>query len=143
MIMRAFTMSLLLAAPALAEETPMTGAQFRALTEGYTLHVEDESGAYYGSDQFPGDNQSIWLPSEGACLHGVWGEVEDKICFLYEMSVPACWRVFRDGIAGARFERAPIPGLDDAEQPDGEGRLILRLTNRDRRPIICPDGPGV
>lgn len=136
--------ALLVLAPvgtALAAET-MTGAEFRAFTEGHTLHVEDETGQYYGSEQYPGGNRAIWLPREGECQHGLWAEVRDKICFLYESGDLSCWRIFRDSDTSMRFQSAPALDQDD-EPPVPGSTLTLRLTKRDERPIICPEGPGV
>ena len=129
--------------PAFADD-PVTAEEFRAFSEGYTLHVEDETGQYFGSEQYPGDNQAIWLPAEGECLHGVWAPVKDKICFLYETGDLSCWKVFRDGSAAMRFQS--VPAYEDVEHQAPEApasSLILRLTKRDKRPIICPEGPGV
>lgn len=142
MITRAIFALLLLTSSAFAAE-PMTGEEFRAFTDGYTLHVEDETGVYFGSDQFPGGNRSIWLPAEGECLHGVWGEVDDRICFLYENGQPACWLIYRDGATSLRFQSVPVLEDTENEAPEALPTLFLRLTKRDRRPIICPEGPGV
>ena len=140
MMVRVFFACLLLAAPASALE-PMTGEEFRAFTDGYTLYVEDETGAHFGADQFPGDNRSIWLPSEGDCLHGVWAQVDDRICFLYEDGRPACWLIYRDGETSLRFESAPA--LEEEDYGATDALPPLFLTKRDKRPLICPEGPGV
>ena len=142
MIIRALLAVLLLTSPAWAAD-PMTGAEFRAFTEGQTLHVEDETGKYFGSEQYPGDNRAIWLPSEGECQHGVWAEVKDRICFLYESGDVSCWRIYRDGATSMRFQSVPVNEDLGNEAPEAPSALILRLTKRDTRPIICPEGPGV
>lgn len=142
MFFRAIFALFLFACPALAAE-PMTGAEFRAFTEGHTLHVEDETGVYFGSEQYPGNDRAIWLPTEGECQHGNWAEVGDRICFLYESGDVSCWRIYRDGATSMRFQNVPV--MEDAENqaPEAPNELFLRLTKRDKRPIICPEGPGV
>jgi hypothetical protein len=142
MMTRALMAALLLASPAWAAE-PMTGAEFRAFTEGHTLHVEDETGEYFGSEQYIGDNGAIWLPGEGECQKGVWAEVKDKICFLYDSGDLSCWRIFRDGATSMRFQSVPAYDDEENEAPEAPVSLFLRLTKRDKRPIICPEGPGV
>lgn len=148
MFVRAFTLFLTLAgflalAGAAPAEQPMTGAEFRAFAEGHTLHVEDENGVYYGSEQYLGDNRAIWLPDEGECQQGVWAEVTDRICFLYESGDVSCWRIFRDGAMSMRFQSVPAYEDTEFQAPDAPPSLILRLTKRDQRPILCPEGPGV
>ena len=142
MIIRACLTLLLLAAPAWAVE-PMSGEEFRAFTEGHTLHVEDESGVYFGSEQYPGNDRAIWLPSDGECQYGRWAQVDDRICFVYESGDVSCWRIYRDGATSMRFQSVPV--IEDAENeaPEAPLSLLLRLTKRDKRPIICPEGPGV
>ncbi|MGB0411008.1 MAG: hypothetical protein ACPGFA_05430 [Pikeienuella sp.] len=147
MFIRYLTAWLALSGVAMASD-PMTAEEFRALTEGYTLHVEDESGDHFGSDQFPGDNRSIWLPSGGSeCLNGVWAPVEDKICFLYESGDLSCWQVFREspenGPETVRFHAVPVTDDAENEAPEANTALVLRLTKRDKRPVVCSEGAGV
>lgn len=142
MLLRAIFAVFLLAAPASALE-PMTGEEFRAFTEGHTLHVEDETGAYFGSEQYPGNDRAIWLPSEGECQYGRWAAVDSRICFVYESGDVSCWRAYRDGATSMRFQSVPVVEDTGNEAPEAPTSLILRLIKRDKRPIICPEGPGV
>lgn len=117
-----------------AQEAPMTGAEFRAFAEGHTLHFEDETGEHFGSEQYFEGGQTLWLPRGGQCERGVWTAESGRICFLYAVGI-ACWRVYRLG----ENDLAAI-SADDLE---GEPTTRLRLTRRDRTPLICPDGPAV
>lgn len=131
--MRAAALALaLLAAQASAEEL-MTSAEFRSLTEGWTLHFNDEAGEYYGSEQYFSDGRTVWLRAGGQCEEGIWMEESERICFLYEIGM-SCWRLYRNG------ENSFI-----AETADGDGGDGSRVSSfrRDRAPIVCPEVPGV
>lgn len=128
MIRAALIAFALLALPVGAAE-PMSEAEFRDFTEGWTLHFENEAGVYYGSEQYLPGNRTIWLPTGGRCEHGVWAGDRDGICFLYE-SGASCWRVFTE----------PDEGLVAV---NSDGVLRLRLKARLRAPVLCPEEPGV
>ena len=113
-------------------ETLLSGPEFRAATEGYTLYFEDEFGDYFGAEQYLPGQESIWLPRGGQCLPGVWSEDRGRICFLHYDEV-ACWRIYGEN-----------GGVSSAVAADeGDAPLQLRIIRRDKTPIICPDGPGV
>ena len=130
-MIRAALALLLLAAPAAAGE-PLSGAEFRALTEGWTLHFSDEAGEYYGSEQYLPEGRTVWLPRGGRCERGVWAAAEGRICFLYSYGY-GCWRVYRRG--------DEVTAVEDPH--DGAPPTRLRLSRRDRDPLLCPEGPGV
>lgn len=133
-MIRAALLALLMAGPAAAE--PMDGAAFRAFAEGWTLHFQDESGAYFGSEQYFANGRTTWAPSGGECHQGVWAEDEGRICFLYDVGV-SCWRLYADGPDGMRAESV-------ATRAGGDGPTTrLRLLKKDRSPVLCPEGPGV
>lgn len=127
----AFVALALAAAPAGAE-TLMSGADFRAATEGHTLYFENEAGEYFGAEQYLDDGRTIWLPRDGRCIDGVWRESEDRICFLYYDAV-SCWRVY-----GAGGEVSSAVAADPGDAP-----LKLFATRKEAVPLLCPDGPGV
>ena len=130
-MIRAALLTLLLAAPAAAE--PMDGAAFRAFSEGWTLHFEDEAGGYFGSEQYFEDGRALWLPQGGQCHRGLWTETDGRICFLYDVGI-SCWRLFAEGEDG-------MTAISDDDT--GRPPTRLRLLRRDRSPVLCPEGPGV
>jgi hypothetical protein len=117
--------------PVVAFAGPMTGEEFRAASEGQTLHFQDETGDYFGSEQYFPDGRTMWLPRGGSCMDGIWAEVSDMICFQYLVGT-SCWRLYPDGNDGIR-----------AESADGQSSTIkLRLIKRDNTPVLCPDDPA-
>lgn len=128
---RALVLALALAAaPAVA--APMTGEEFRAASEGWTLHFRDANGVYFGSEQYFENGRTIWKPAGGACAHGLWAQDRDRICFLYDNGT-ACWRLYADGADGIF-----------AKSADGDGRATrIWLMKRDQSALICEEGPGV
>lgn len=129
-----FAALLLVAAPAAAQDgEPMTAQEFRAASEGWTLHFRDAFGQYFGSEQYFEDGRTMWLPRGGTCEPGVWAGDGERICFLYGVGL-SCWRLYREGEDGIYAESA-----DDGD----EGRTQLWLERRDRSPVLCPEGPGV
>lgn len=120
-----------LALPGFAYAEPMTGEEFRAASEGQTLHFRDESGDYFGSEQYFPNGRTMWLPRGGSCQDGIWAEVEDMICFQYLAGV-SCWRLYPEEDDGIR-----------AESADGQSPMTrLWLIKRDDRPVLCPDDPA-
>ena len=128
---------LLVAAPLAlaAEETPIAPSEFRDYAEGYTLYFERD-GEAFGSERFEPGGKSRWRYNDGSCVRGAWRGHEDQICFLYESEAGGddgaalCWHVLRDD-AGlfARLLNGENAGLE------------LRITGRDKRPLLCGE-PG-
>lgn len=133
--MKIFTglaLSVVIATPLIAEE-PMNSQEFDALSNGWTLYFEDDSGAYFGAEQYLGNGRTVWRPRNGGCQWGEWYEAEDQICFLYKGQSPSCWRLYAEG-EGMRAESA---------DQNAEDRLTLRMINRDGRSLNCEEGPAV
>lgn len=118
---------------ATAQDAPITGEEFREFSEGWTLHFSDPTGEYFGSEQYFEDGSTMWLPRSGDCEQGVWAEDSPRICFLYPTGI-ACWMVYREG------DRLRAVAADDNE---ADPPLELFMTRRDKRPVVCPDGPSV
>jgi hypothetical protein len=99
MILRSIAICLL-PLSALAE-TPLTGAEFEALTTGKTMdHIL--FGEVYGAERYFPDRRVRWAFTADDCLDGVWYEKGAMICFEYDDGTgPECWTYFRDG-AGIR-----------------------------------------
>jgi hypothetical protein len=124
---------LLLAAPVRAEPVgaePVSGAEFRAFAEGWTLWFERD-GRFFGAEQYLAGDRARWRFGTGGCEDGWWIEREGAICFAYETNPNLqCWMVTRrDGTLFAR-------SVDDPEGADE-----LRVFRRDRAPLDCP-GPS-
>ena len=124
---------LLIAAPALAEE-PVSPEEFRAFAEGWTLYFERD-GRPFGSETFEGDGKVRWRYSDGSCVRGAWREHDGQLCFLYDSEdegpVINCWKMLRD-------EEGLLARLLDGENAG----LELRVTRRDRAPLLCGE-PGL
>jgi len=122
-----------LAPPAGAGEQPIAPSEFRDYAEGWTLYFERD-GEAFGSEHFEAGGQTRWRYLDGSCVRGAWRPHGAQICFLYEDGAAAqkvlCWRLLRD-------EAGLLARLLDGE---GAG-LELRVTGRDRRPLLCGD-PG-
>ncbi|MFN3259757.1 MAG: hypothetical protein ACE37J_04275 [Pikeienuella sp.] len=131
---RGLLLAALLASPAGALE-PMDGAAFRAFSEGWTLHFSDESGAYFGTEQYFEDGRTIWAPSGGGCHHGIWAEDAGRICFLYDVGL-SCWKLFSEGEDSILAESVETG-------PGGGPPTRLRLMRKDRSAAPCDEGPGV
>ena len=121
---------LLLATPLGAQEV-MSPEEFRDYAEGYTLYFE-ENGEPFGTESFGTDGSTKWRYRDGSCVEGAWRPHEAQICFYYgDTQGVLCWWMLRDGDEII----ARLLG-DDQTQP-----LELRITRRDKRPLICGD-PG-
>lgn len=131
-MIRAVLLAALAAAAPAGAETPMSGEDFRAATEGHTLYFQNEAGEYFGAEQYLEDDRTIWLPRGGRCVDGRWRASEGRICFLYYDAV-ACWRVY-----GANGEVASAEAADPGDAP-----LTLYAFRKEAAPLLCPDGPGV
>lgn len=128
---------LLLPLTAFADDRPaMTGADFKAYSEGYTLHFEDENGRYFGSEQYFPDGATLWRPRNGECERGVWAEDQGRICFLYIVGI-ACWKLYfeEDGLSA-------VSANGDAGEID-EAPTRLRLRDRNQIPVSCEEVPSV
>lgn len=131
-MIRGLLLALIVAAPATAAE-PMSGAEFRAFSEGWTLHFRNESGDYFGTEQYFPDGRTVWLPTGGQCRQGLWAEDQDRICFLYDIGI-SCWRLFAEGADGIYAESV---------EEEGPPQTRLWLMRRDQSAVLCPEGPGV
>ncbi|MFK7944499.1 MAG: hypothetical protein AB8B85_16510 [Paracoccaceae bacterium] len=129
----AFVLAFCLTLPALAdEEVPISPSEFREYSEGWTLYFERD-GRPFGSESFDSSGKTRWRYSDGSCVEGYWRPHGAQICFLYESDQEdevLCWRMLRDeeGLL-ARLLNGTNQGLE------------LRITGRDRRPLLCGE-PG-
>lgn len=93
--MRALALLALLPGMALAE-TPLTGAEFDARTQGRTL-TYSRDGQVWGREQYLKDRKVIWAFEGEGCKNGVWNEPQPGlICFVYDDAPDEqeCWRFF-------------------------------------------------
>jgi hypothetical protein len=130
--MRLLFAALLIAAPAFAEQS-VSPDEFREYAEGWTLYFERD-GLHFGSEEFRSDGMVRWRYSDGSCVRGAWRPHDGQLCFLYdtedEGAVINCWRMMRD-------EQGLFARLLDGENAG----LELRVTRRDRAPLLCGE-PG-
>jgi len=134
---RWFLALLLLPLTSFADDRPaMTGADFKAYAEGYTLHFEDLSGRYFGSEQYFPDGKTLWRPRNGECERGVWAEDRGRICFLYVVGL-ACWKLYvEDGGISAFSANGDNGEIDETPTQ-------LRLRDRNQIPVTCEEVPSV
>ncbi|MEM0945753.1 MAG: hypothetical protein AAGI70_17620 [Pseudomonadota bacterium] len=128
--MRFLLALLLLPALALADEEVVSPEEFRDFAEGHTLYFE-QGGETFGSETFEEDGVVRWRYRNGVCVDGAWRARGAQICFLYEgQDEVLCWRMFRDseGLL-ARLLNGENPGME------------LRITGRDKRPLLCGAPP--
>lgn len=127
-----FALILLVALPANAEETVVSPGEFREFAEGWTLYFERD-GKPFGSESFSSDGKTNWRYRDGSCVSGAWRPHGAQVCFLYDQGEGddvLCWRVLRDS-----------EGLM-ARLLNGENQgLQLRITGRDKQPLLCGE-PG-
>ncbi|MGB0506480.1 MAG: hypothetical protein ACPGGK_09825 [Pikeienuella sp.] len=131
-LLAGIALSFAVATPLIAEE-PMGGDQFDDLSTGWTLYFEDDSGAYFGAEQYLGNGRTVWRSRNSGCQWGEWYEADNQICFLYKGQRPSCWHLYSEG-EGMRAE---------STDQNAEDRLTLRMINRDRRSLNCEEGPAV
>jgi len=97
----------LIAAP-LAAQTPMTGEEFEAYSQGKTLFFRYDDDRY-GAEEYLPNRRVRWSFLDGDCKDGEWYEDGQMICFVYEDNPdPQCWSVYEqgDGLM-AQFENDP------------------------------------
>jgi len=100
--------TLLLTAAPLAAQTPMTGDEFEAYSQGKTLFFR-YSDDRYGAEEYLPNRRVRWSFLDGDCKDGEWYEDGQMICFVYEDNPdPQCWSVYEqgDGLM-AQFENDP------------------------------------
>jgi hypothetical protein len=68
--------------PAMAEDRPMTGAEFEAFVEGRTMDTYNDAGLL-GVETFLPGRRTLWR-DESHCLKGTWTVQEEMICYTYE-----------------------------------------------------------
>ena len=131
--MRTLAFLMLLAAmPAQAEEQVVSPNEFREYAEGWTLYFERD-GIPFGSEALETGGKTQWRYPDGTCTRGAWRAHGAQLCFLYEEGGSGdalCWRVLRD-------EKGLLARLLNG----GEDGIELRVTGRDRKPLLC-GGPG-
>lgn len=126
-------LGLSLISPAVAdEEVPIGPSEFREYAEGWTLYFERD-GRTFGSETFEPGGKTRWRYGDGSCVDGNWRAHGAQICFLYDSDQEEevlCWRMLRDqeGLL-ARLLNGDNQGLE------------LRITGRDKRPLLCGE-PG-
>lgn len=128
--MRRLLLALALLPAAALAETPLTGAEFEALTTGRTLTYA-QGGQVYGVEQYKPGRRVTWAFAQDDCREGRWYEAGEAICFVYDHDpTPQCWTFHRRAAGlSARF-------LGDG--PGTELTVVAETTD----PMLCP-GPDL
>ena len=127
---RLFVLLALAATPALADDVPMTGAEFEAYASGKTLTFA-QNGQVYGIEQYLSGRRVRWAFIENDCMDGYWYESGDQICFLYDTDGPVqCWHFYRE----AQGLRADFVGNESGAE--------LYEAQQSDEPLLCK-GPQV
>ncbi|WP_093254756.1 hypothetical protein [Rubrimonas cliftonensis] len=103
----------------------MSPEEFRAFSEGWTLHFE-ENGRAFGAESYFERGEVLWKPAGGACVRGVWAPRNGGVCFLYANAF-SCWRIW------------DTPGGVEAEPL--EGGASVAVVRRDSSVIDCSEIP--
>ena len=106
-------------------ETPLTGAQFDALSSGRTLYYST-GGLEYGVEQYLPGRRVLWAFTQEDCMVGHWYEQGNLICFVYDREPdPQCWTFY-----------ATDQGLMARFQGDEAGQPLIAL-RESREPLAC------
>lgn len=123
--------ALSLACPAMAQDTPLSAAEFEALTTGKTLSYARDGNTPYGAERYLPGRRVIWAFTGEDCKSGRWYEDKGAICFVYEdTATPNCWKFYADA-----------DGLTAEFADSAEGSRVYALTPQSD-PLHCP-GPKV
>lgn len=112
--------ALLAATPALAEDPPMTAADFDAYVTGKTL-TYSQFGSIFGTEEYLPGRKVRWAFTEDICQYGSWYEDAGNICFVYEYDPdPHCWTFWKDGatLRALSVNDAPGSELSEVAQTD-------------------------
>jgi hypothetical protein len=124
-------LALILAAPVAAlaagsgappEDEPIGLPEWRAMTDGRTVHYEID-GQVWGREHFhKGKDSATFVAPDGACMTAPWAYADGIYCFAYQGM--DCFRhVRRDG----RMFAVPLSASGDAQE-------IVRITDE---PLTC------
>ena len=117
--MRVLAVLIALGSAAAAAETPLSGEEFDAYTQGRVLSFSDRSGPYGAEEYLPG-RRVRWSFLDGQCKDGIWYPEDGQICFVYEdRPDPQCWRFYEEpGGLRAVFEGSDGLELYEAQETD-------------------------
>ena len=125
--MRSLVLILLLASPAMAQDT-MDAADFDAHVTGRTITFRTPDNPSYGIERYLPGRRVMWSSFDGTCQYGVWFESKGQICFRYEGDPEhKCWLMYDEpgGMRGVYTTRLPAT-------------VIFEDPNRDD-PLVCND----
>ena len=125
--MRSLVLILLLASPAMAQDT-MDAADCDAHVTGRTITFRTPDNPSYGIERYLPGRRVMWSSFDGTCQYGVWFESKGQICFRYEGDPEhKCWLMYDEpgGMRGVYTTRLPAT-------------VIFEDPNRDD-PLVCND----
>lgn len=108
-----------------AAQTPLSGAEFEAYTEGRTLWFYS-GGQAYGAERYKPGRQVEWSFLDGECQDGHWYESGQFICFLYDYDPesPQCWTFFREGNGLRALFEGVDGGTELYEASDADDEML-------------------
>ena len=125
--MRSLALMILLATPAMAQDT-MDAADFDAHVTGRTITFLTPDNPSYGIERYMPGRRVMWSSFDGTCQYGVWFESKGQICFRYEGDPEhKCWLMYDEpgGMRGVYTTRLPATVIfEDPERDD---------------PLVCND----
>lgn len=125
--MRSLVLMILLATPAMAQDT-MDAADFDAHVTGRTITFRTPDNPSYGIERYLPGRRVMWSSFDGTCQYGVWFESKGQICFRYEGDPEhKCWLMYDEpgGMRGVYTTRLPATVIfEDPERDD---------------PLVCND----
>lgn len=113
-----------------AQATPSDGGErlipfdeFRALSDGKTLHFLLEDGTPWGREYYvPGTQDSVFVFDNGECFEGYWTYDQQYYCYFYR-DEPSCWTHFWE------------EGRIKVESRSGMRQIVGRIV--DQEPLSC------
>lgn len=106
-------------------ERKLSASEFDELSQNKTLYF-NQSGQFYGVEQYFPNRLVTWKDISGECQNGYWHEENGSICFTYETEPTQCWHVLeRQGNIYARMT-------------NWDGRADLELNYVDTSDLECP-----
>ena len=95
-VFAAFAAALAPIGMACAQDILLNEDEWRGMTEGRTVIYTDKGDLAGWEYYYPGENVTLFVTPEGACVTGIWAFAEDRFCFSYDDSFQ-CFHHLRRG----------------------------------------------
>jgi hypothetical protein len=119
--MRGLILALILAAPASAQERPMTPEDLLDRLVGGSAIFTLPGGAHVGTEFFPARDRSFWRDATGRCTNGALTIEGGHLCFRYEdrPEMQHCWAPFEREDGGLAYTHAGSGEVQHIEPVEG------------------------